>query len=229
MSFLHIAQSLDPFMDKDGETFIHVQIEGTDRLQQIALETQLGRKVVRSLLCPIFSKGFATDHETRVALEVIEAIAFQKPRRQAHANVDQEIARKPLAKAVLVIAREGGTTKEVSQLFAMLHRAAQREEIDIKKGAWPHNEDALGKQLSLLIELMRKKGVELTRNANVRPRTWSISGLTAECDARDAQVTVVNPEPVNTNEVPDTLPPTSSKLAGLTNDDIMAQINGDPS
>lgn len=227
MSFLHIAQSLDPFIDKDGKTFIQVQIDGTDRFEQIALDTPLGRKLVRSLLCPTFAKGFATDHETRVALEVIEAIAFLKPRRQANANVDQEIARKPLAKAVLGIARRGGTKKEVSQLLAMLHRAAQREGIDIKKGAWPANEDALGKQLSLLIELMLKKGVTITRHATERPRTWSISALLDGSDERDGNVADASHGSAPTNERTDTLPSVSIELAGLTDDDIMAQVNGE--
>jgi len=226
MSFLQVAQSLDPFMDKDGETFIQVQIEGSDRFEQIALDTPLGRKLVRPLLCPLFPKAFATDRETRVALEVIEGVAYRKPRRQSNANVDQEIARKPLAKAVLGIARRGGTKKELSQLLAMLHRTAQRDEIDIKKGAWPANEDALGKQLSLLVELMQKKGVSIIRHATERPRAWSISALLEERDAPDAEVTNVSPESVNTNSSPDTSPSSSAPLAGLTDDDIMAQING---
>jgi hypothetical protein len=227
MSFLHIAQSLDPFMDKDGETFIHVQIEGTDGFEPIALDTPWGRKIVRSLLCPIFPKGFATDHETRVALEVIEAFAFQRPRRQANANVDQEIARKPLAKAVLAIARAGGTKKGLSQLLAMLLRTAQREDIDLKKGPWPPNVDALGKQLSLLIELMLKKGVTLTRHETERPRTWSISALLDGSDERDGNVADASHGSAPTNGKPDTSPPVSTDLAELTDDDIMAQLNGD--
>jgi hypothetical protein len=225
MSFLQIAQSLDPFMDKDGDTFIQVQIEGSDRFEQIALDTPLGRKLVRSLLCPLFPKGFATDRETRVALEVIEGVAYLKPRRHSNANVDQEIARKPLARAILAVARRGGTKKEVSQLMAMLYRTAQREGIDIRHG-WPTSEDALGKQLSLLVELMQKKGVSIIRHATERPRAWSISALLEERDAPDAEVTDVSLDPISTNLSPDTSPPSSAPLAGLTDDDIMAQING---
>jgi hypothetical protein len=229
MSYLDIAQSLDPFMDNDGETFIQVQIDGTDRCEEIALDTPLGRKLVRSALCPLFSKGFATDHETRVAVEVIEAFAFLKQRRQANANVDQEIARKPLARAVLAIARRGGAKKELSQLLAMLHRTAQRDGIDTKKGSWPANEDALGKQLSLLVELMNQKGVTITRYATARPRTWLISALLEESDARDVNVTDANAVPSSTNNVPDTSSSISTPLGGLTDEDIMAQINGDKS
>lgn len=227
MSFHDIATSLEPFMNKDDETFIVVQSGAGERPEQVALNTDLGRKLVRSMLCPLFSKGFATDHETRVAMEVIEAFAFQNPRKEADANLNLEIARKPLARAVLAIARTGGTKKDVPQLLAMLLRTALRNSIDVEKGQWPENVDALGKQLSSLIVLMGKAGVTITRHETERPRKWSISALFDGSDARDGNVTDATTEPTSNNNVPDTSPSPAAPLAELTDDDILAQINGD--
>jgi len=228
MSFHEIATSLEPFMNKDGETFIVVQSGAGERPEQVAMSSDLARKLVRSKLCPLFTKGFATDHETRVAIEVIEAFAFQNPRKEAEANLGLDMARKPLARAVLAIARSGGTKKDLPQLLAMLLRTAQRHAIDFKKGPWPENVDALGKQLSSLIALMEKMGVILQRHETERPRTWSISALFDESEARDADVTAVTTVPASNNNDSDTSPSLTAQLAELTDDDIMAQINGDP-
>lgn len=56
----------------------------------------------------------------------------------------------------------------------------------MKKGPWPANEDALGKQFSPLKPVMAAKGVQLVRH-NERPRAWSISPLIEGSDEGDAE------------------------------------------
>lgn len=224
MDFRQLAQSLEPFMDAAGETHILVQVEGIEQVQEVPIDTPLARSVVKSMLCPILRKGYPTDHETRTALDVIQGLAFHGVRREAKASADYQIARKPLAQAVMAVARTGGTKKGLPKLLATLTRAAQREGIDIRKGPWPANEDALGKQLSALVPILAAKGVALTRHENERPRTWTIGILPEERDGSGGQVTDANAEHQMISAGPDTSD--AAPEEGMTDAELATLLNG---
>ncbi len=226
MKMHDMATGLEPFMDDEGETFINVTTNGGAQFEEVALRSDYGRKVVAALLCLVFLKGYATDRELRVALDVIEGVAIGNPRRKANVNADREIARKPLAKAVVAIARRGGTKKDLSRLLAELNRVALRENLDTGRGPWPTSEDALGKQLSGLVDVLLTKGITLIRHPNDRPRTWSISPLFEESGGSDVQVTDTSPVTTSENSNSDTFSLDSPTVGGLTDDDIMTRING---
>ena len=175
MNFLQLAENLNPFMDQEGETYIEVEVPGIDRPEQIPLDTSLARDIVKAMLCSVVKRGFPTEQETRTAVDIIRGHAFPRPRRVAETSADYLIAKRPLAQAVLAVARKGGTKKPLPAMLATLNRMAQREGIDINKGPWPANEDSLGKQLSQMVALLHRKGVALVRNETDRPRTWTIS------------------------------------------------------
>ncbi len=192
MDLNQLAQSFDPFMDRSKEAYIQVAVDGEEEVEQLDLKSPLAQSLIRAALAKLVKNGIPTDHQTRAASDVVWALAYGRARGIAKHNVEHQISRKPLAQAVLVIARKGGTKKSLSALLAMLVRAAEREGIDMKKGPWPSNEDALGKQLSPLIPILAEKGVELVRHANERPRTWSISALCEGSGESDGDVTALS-------------------------------------
>jgi hypothetical protein len=192
MDLHQLAQELDPFMDRGGEPYIQVAVEGEAETHQIPLDSPLAGSVIRSQLAKIVKNGIPTDHQTRTAIEVIRGEAYIRARGVATCSVDHQISRKPLAQAVLAIARKGGTKKVPTALLSLLIRTAEREGIDMKKGPWPANPDALGKQLSSLIPVMEAKKVQLIRH-DERPRAWSISLLIEGSGGRDGEVTDAKP------------------------------------
>lgn len=224
MDFKQLAQALNPFTDKRGETYIQVAVEGSKRKQQVPIDTPLARSVIRSMLCGFLKRGYPTDHETRIAVEVIVGLAFTRKRHEAKFSADHQIARHPLAQTVLVIARKGGTKKDPASLLGMLTRVALREDIDIKKGPWPTNEIALGKQLAGLRKVLAAKGVRVVRHKNDRPRKWSISPTTEAPDGRDGEVTHATANETRPSAEPDTSPPSG----GLTDEEMLTQLNGEP-
>lgn len=181
MNFRELAESLDPFMDPEGDTYLRIQVDDRSEAQEILVDSPTAIAVVKTLLCSILKKGYPTDHETRTALDVIRGVAFQSSRQTADPKADPDFLRQPLARAVVSIARKGGVTKELPALLAHLNKAALREGIDIRKGRWPATVDALGKQLSQLVQSLAKEGVALLRNENDRPRTWTIRPIAAPC------------------------------------------------
>jgi hypothetical protein len=192
MDLYQLAQKFNPFMDQNGEPFLQVTVEGENEPHQIALDSPMAGSLIRSELTQIVKNGIPTDHQTRTAIEVIRGVAYVRARAIAKYSVEHQISRKPLAQAVLAIARKGGTKKTLPALLAMFIRVAAREGLDMKKGPWPSNEDALGKQLSPLIPILAEKGVQLVRHVNERPRTWSISALVEGSDENDANVAIPN-------------------------------------
>jgi hypothetical protein len=209
VSFKLIAQSLDPFADPEGDTYIQVQVEGNSKQEVIPVDSPHGMAVLRARLCDVLKKGFPTDHETRVAVDVIKGYAFERKRRQATAAADYLIAQKPLAQAVLAVASSGGTTKNVPRLLATLTNHALRNAIDTRSVSWPRNEDSLGRQLSLLAPLLSRKGVKLTRQRN-NERTWTISPLVEKSVEGDEEVSVTTADTGSGSNVPVTSAPASS-------------------
>jgi hypothetical protein len=183
MNFRELAESLDPFMDPEGDTYLRIQVDDRSEVQEILVDSPMAIAVVKTLLCSILKKGYPTDHETRTALDVIRGVAFQSSRRMADPKADPDFLRQPLARAVISIARKGGVTKELPALLAHLNKAALREGIDTKKGRWPATVDALGKQLSQLVQSLADEGVALLRNENDRPRTWTIRPIGSLCQS----------------------------------------------
>lgn len=188
MDLHQLVQQFDPFMDQSGEPYIQVSVEGEADIHQIPLDSPLAGSIIRSQLARVVKDGIPTDHQTKAVIEIIRGEAYVRVRRVATCSVDYQIARKPLAEAILAVSRKGGTKKTLPSLLSLFIRTAEREGIDMKKGPWPRTVDALGRQLSQLVPLLAAKGVQLTRH-NERPRTWSISPLIGGSDEIDAEVT----------------------------------------
>jgi hypothetical protein len=185
----------------------------------------LARDIVKLMLCSVVKRGFPTDSEARAAMDVIRGYAFSRPRRVAETSADYLITKRPLAQAVLAMARKGGTKKPLRDLLAMLNRTALREGIDMNKGPWPVNEDALGKQLSLIMELVNRKGVMLVRNETERPRTWTIPPLYDGSVEPDGEVTGATPVEAETSVNPVTLQPPLDM--GISDEEIEAIMKGE--
>jgi hypothetical protein len=83
VDFQQLAQSLEPFMNAAGDTYIRITVDGCDNPQEIPIESPVAENLVRAMLCPLIKRGFPTDHESRVALKVIVGYAFKRPRREA--------------------------------------------------------------------------------------------------------------------------------------------------
>ena len=231
MDLNQLAQELDPFMDRGGDTYIQVSVEGETAMHQIPLDTPLANSIIRSQLAQIVKSGIPTDHQTRTAVEVVRAEAYIRARGVATGSVDYQISRKPLAQVVLVVARKGGTKKTLTALLALLIRTAEREGIDMKKGNWPSNQDALGKQLSSLVPVMAAKGIQLIRH-NERPRTWSISPLIEGSGESDDEVSGTNPLGGSGSATDDTSQPSTmpaegeSQESGLSDEQIGHMLDG---
>jgi hypothetical protein len=129
------------------------------------------------------------------------------------------------------LARKGGTKKPLPALLSLLIRTAEREDIDMKKGPWPTNEDALGKQLSSLKPVMAAKGVQLVRH-NERPRAWSISPLIEGSDEGDVEVADTKTREDAGSANADTSRPPAvpeegrSEEPGLTDEQIGSMLDG---
>lgn len=206
MTAIQIAQQLEPFTDDDGETYIQVAIEAAKDLEQIPIDSPTGLSLLRSILAEHKERGVPTDHEVRAMVGVIKGVAYRRRRRPGLVAVKHQISQRPLAQAVLAVAKDGGTRAELPRLLAKLNQVVERENIDIKGKPWPKNEDALGCHLSTLQKLLEAIGVPIVRNENDRPRTWTIPPFTSG-DGYTANVTDRADHQERTSEVSDTLPP----------------------
>lgn len=108
MDLHQLAQQFEPFMDRGGEFYIQVSVNGETELHQIPLDSPLAGSIIRSQLAKVVKNGILTDHQARTAIEVIRGEAYVRARAVATCSVDHQIARRPLAQAVLAVARRGG-------------------------------------------------------------------------------------------------------------------------
>lgn len=191
MSFRTLAQSLDPFIDPGGDTFIMIEIEGKAEPETIPLQSRQGQAVLRARLCDHLKKGYPTDHELRSATEVIYGYAFEKERKVATTSIEYLIATKPLAQAIIAIAETGGTQASPSKLLAKVNTIATRQAIDKTKGPWPHSEDSLGCLLSQLEALLRTAGIRLERGRG-NERWWRVEPIQPQGVESDGEVSDAN-------------------------------------
>jgi hypothetical protein len=203
MSFKQIAQSLEPFMDPSGDVYVTVEVEGKPSPEIVPLESRQGRAVLRTRLCDYLSKGYATDHEMRSAVEVVYGHAFERERQIADTAWEYLIAQKPLAEAVLAIAGSGGTESTPSQLLAKVNTVASRQGIDTKRGPWPHSEDSLGRQLSQLVPLLASAGIRVDRRRG-NQRQWTIHPPESTSDGCDGEVADTSVDHASDSGEPDT-------------------------
>jgi hypothetical protein len=155
-------------------------------------------------------------------MDVLRGRAFTHPRRIAELSADYLIAKRPFAQAVLSLARKGGAKKTLPELLAKLNRIAQRDGIDTTRGPWPMNEDALGKQLSLLQPLLALKRLELIRHEHERPRAWTIPPLLDGSVEPDGHVTAVTAVEAQTLKNPVTS--ASRSGPGISDEEIQALL-----
>lgn len=212
MSFRQLAVSLQPFIDPGGEVYITVDIDGQAQAEVIPLDSRQARSIVRSRLCDVIKRGFPTDHETRTALDVLYGYAYEQKRQEAKASLDYLIARKPLAQAVILMAKKGGTQKTPKQLLAAVNNVALTNGIDTKSGPWPTSEDSLGKQLSSLAGLLKRKGVVIEPGRSDE-RYWTIHCYSAASDESVGDVTSEIAESSGVSAQPDTWTPQPPALA----------------
>jgi hypothetical protein len=202
MSFKQVAQSLDPFIDPGGDLFITVQIGGKRKAEAVPMDSRQGKAILRARLCDVLKKGYPTEHETRAAVEVIYGYALELKERTANASVEYLIAQQPLAQAIRILAKKGGTTKTPTKLLAAVNTIAIREAIDTKKGPWPMSPDSLGVQLKKLTELLKKAGVLVSKSRG-DDRLWTIQPIEAKSDGGDGNVTGGNEGQTGENGSPD--------------------------
>jgi len=211
VSFRQLALSLQPFCDPGGEVYVTVEVAGETTPQVIPLDSKHAKAVVRNRLCDLVKRGFPTDHETRTAIDVLHGYAFEQKRQVAETSLEHLIGNKPLAQAVVVIAKKGGTQKTPKQLLAAVNSVAMTEHIDTRSPAWPVNEDALGKQMSSLKGLLKRIGVVIEPSRGDE-RHWTIHPYMPESDEGVGNVSGENPTPEGVSSPADTSPPPANLL-----------------
>jgi hypothetical protein len=211
MKLIDLADSLDPFMDLQGEVFLQILIDGEDAPQQLPLDTPWGQNIVCKKLAEVNSDSRPTDHQVKIATQIIKGVAFEKPRRAANRAVAHLISQRPLAQAVIAIAKAGGARCDATRLLPKLNKMATRERIDTTKGRlpWPRNEDSLGSQLRDIMELVAAIGGRLEYDKDSRPREWVIHPLDAS-DEGAKEVTVLSPHPTSASVEAGTSPAADS-------------------
>jgi hypothetical protein len=234
VSFRQLALSLQPFCDPGGEVYLTVEVAGESKPQVIPLDSKHAKAVVRNRLCDLVKRGFPTDHETRTAIDVLHGYAFEQKRQVAETSLEHLIGNKPLAQAVEVIANKGGTQKTPKQLLAAVNSVAMAEHIDTRSPAWPVNEDALGKQMSSLKELLKRLGVFI-ESSRGDERHWTIRPYSPESDEGVGKVSGDNPmskaisNPTDTSTSPST-PLVTGNEAGrpgaVADDELNNLLNG---
>lgn len=188
MTPFQIALELNPFTDSGGDTYIQVEITGLSEIEQIPLDTEIGRDIIRAMLAEHRDRGAPTDHEVRGLARMIKGLAYKRERRESVSAAKHLIALNPLARAVVAIAKEGGTRADLPRLLAKLHHVVEREDIEITNKPLPRNVDSLGRQLSGIQCILSAVNVPIVRNDKDRPRTWTIPPVTTS-DQPDANVT----------------------------------------
>ena len=211
MSFRQLALSLQPFCDPGGEVYLTVEVAGESKPQVIPLDSKHAKAVVRNRLCDLVKRGFPTDHETRTAIDVLHGYAFEQKRQVAETSLEHLIGNKPLAQAVVVIAKKGGTQKTPKQLLAAVNSVAMTEHIDTRSSAWPVNEDALGKQMSSLKGLLKRLGV-MIESSRGDERHWTIHPYSHESDEGVGTVSDETLTPEGISSPADTSPPPATPL-----------------
>ena len=211
MSFRQLTLSLQPFCDPGGEVYVTVEVAGESTPQVIPLDSKHAKAVVRNRLCDLVKRGFPTEHETRTAIEVLHGYAFEQKRQVAEMPLEHLIGSKPLAKAVVAIAKKGGTQKTPKQLLAAVNSVAMAEHIDTRSPAWPVNEDALGKQMSSLKGLLKRLGVVIETSRGDE-RHWTIHPYSHESDEGVGNVSGEALTAEGVSSPADTSPPPANPL-----------------
>jgi hypothetical protein len=211
VSFRQLALSLQPFCDPGGEVYVNVEVAGETAPQVIPLNSKHAKAVVRNRLCDLLKRGFPTDHETRTALNVLHGYAFEQKRQVAETSLEHLIGNKPLAQAVVVIAKKGGTQKTPKQLLAAVNSVAMAEQIDTRAPSWPVNEDSLGKQMSSLKGLMKRLGVVIESSRDDE-RHWTIRPYSSESDESVGNVSGETATPEGVSSPADTSAPSANPL-----------------
>ena len=234
MSFRQLALSLQPFCDPGGEVYVNVEVDGETAPQVIPLNSKHAKAVVRNRLCDILKRGFPTDHETRTAIDVLHGYAFEQKRQVAETSLEHLIGNKPLAQAVVVIAKKGGTQKTPKQLLAAVNSVAMAEQIDTRATSWPVNEDSLGKQMSSLKGLLKRLGV-IIESSRDDERHWTIRPYSSVSDESVVDVSGEIATPERVSSPADTSPPTANPLVNrvevnqpgaLPEDELKHLLNG---
>ncbi len=234
MSFRQLALSLQPFCDLGGEVYLTVEVAGESKPQVIPLDSKHAKAVVRNRLCDLVKRGFPTDHETRTAIDVLHGYAFEQKRQVAETSLEHLIGNKPLAQAVWVISKKGGTQKTPKQLLAAVNSVAMTEHIDTRSSAWPVNEDALGKQMSSLKGLLKRLGV-MIESSRGDERHWTIHPYSHESDEGVGNVSDETLTPEGISSPADTSPPPvtplvnrveASRPGAVPDDELKNLLNG---
>jgi hypothetical protein len=196
------------------------------------MDSRQGRAILRARLCDVLKKGYPTEHEMRAAVEIVYGYALELEERTANASVEYMIAQQPLAQAVRILAKKGGTTKTPTKLLAAVNTIAIREEIDTKRGSWPTSPDSLGVQLTKLTDLLKKAGVLATKSRG-DDRLWTIQPIKPAGDGRDGKETGGNAGVTNENDEPDTSPASEGDEqhqpdTSVTDGDLNKLIQGAP-
>jgi hypothetical protein len=132
------------------------------------------RKYLRAIFSPLTSRGIVTDAELRMIIELIEGLAIEQPiGTLSHCGAETILSR-PLLIGLMLLTKNGPVTDTPKDLLAKIGTELRLHGTRIDDPSFPITEDALGRQLSLLIADADELGLVIIRNANERPRTWTI-------------------------------------------------------
>ena len=127
--------------------------------------------LLSSALTP--KRGVPNKTELQSLKHMISGHASMRPRREAKFLGTELMQQKPLALAVIEIAKQGPTRDTPSNWLAKVNNIIRLKGIVVRDPSWPTTEDALGHQFSSIVPIVALSGVRLERHENDRPRTWS--------------------------------------------------------
>ncbi len=209
MELAVLIQAFEPIMDPTGEAYIQVCTKGAIEPIQLPLEALPARRLIRAELSRMLGGVLPTDHQTRSCMDVLWAWAFYGNRTVAALSLEYLLTYDPVAQAIMALYKKGGAKQPAKPLLSTLARIAKMEDIDITKGNWPANEDALGCRLRAFVEPFAKAGIAITYDYKARPRTWCIPPRIRPSGVSDSKVSDATAHHVMDSASPDTLVPSS--------------------
>ncbi len=209
-----LFQCFEPIMDPSGEAYIQACTEGAVKPIQLPLESLPARCLIKGELFRMLGGVLPTDHQTRSCMDVLWAWAFHGNRTVAELSLEYLLTYDPVAQAIMALHRKGGAKQSAKPLLSILARIAKMEGIDITKGNWPVNEDALGCRLRAFIGPFAIGGISITYTDRTRPRTWCIPPRLRPSGVSGSKVSDANVDPQSSSTSRDTSDPLSGTSPG---------------
>lgn len=174
ISIAELAESYDPYRDPSGFTFIRGHFEDGEFADVPLFNVRQINGILTLDLCRLVGIKMPSGRDVRTVLFAIEALASRKPRRKADLRSPHVFEENPLAMTVVAFAKQRGEGKYTNRkLLEALTNLAKALGLFPGEADWPRSVDALGSQLSNLVEMLAARGVILARERGVE-RLWTI-------------------------------------------------------